>query len=53
MINLPALFTSMTLAQPGERDLLVAGDFNLRPTDLAMVVAQQDDKMRPLAADLR
>lgn len=42
VVHLPAVFASMSQALPGERDLLVAGDFNLRPTDLAMVVTEAD-----------
>jgi len=40
--HLSAVFASMSQAASGERDLFIAGDFNLRPTDLAAVVSQLD-----------
>lgn len=38
--HLGAVFTSMAAAQPGERDLIIAGDFNLVPADLAATIPQ-------------
>ena len=38
--HLDAVFASMAAAQPGERDLIIAGDFNLVPSDLAATIPQ-------------
>ncbi|MCC7542412.1 MAG: hypothetical protein IT379_39705 [Deltaproteobacteria bacterium] len=40
--HLPAVFQEMAAAVPGEADLLVVGDFNLRPADLAAAGAFND-----------
>lgn len=40
--RIPAVFSSMAALRPGERDLLIAGDFNLRPTDLALAMPHFD-----------
>lgn len=39
--HLDEVFGSMAAARPGERDLLIAGDFNLVPTDLRDVISQE------------
>lgn len=39
--NMDQVFASMAAARPGERDLLISGDFNLKPTDLTATIAQQ------------
>ena len=39
--HLDKVFVSMGAAQPGERDLIVSGDFNLVPSDLRATIPQQ------------
>jgi hypothetical protein len=39
--HLDEVFASMSAAQPGERDLIISGDFNLVPSDLAAAITQQ------------
>jgi len=40
--NLGEVFRTMEASRPGERDLVIAGDFNLRPDDLADAVPYWD-----------
>jgi hypothetical protein len=38
--HIPEVFASMAAAQPGERDLIISGDFNLIPSDLQASIPQ-------------
>ena len=41
VINIDDVFISMQTAQSGENDLLIAGDFNLVPSDLAAAINRE------------